>query len=1045
MADGDIGPKIVLEGEKEYKKAISDINKEMRVLTSEMKATSAQFDGNANSIDALTKKGDILKREYDEQVKKVRTLQGALDDVKNKYGENSDQVKDWQIKLNNAQAELSTLDKELKTNDKYLDEAKNSTDGVAKSIDEYGKEIKEASDKTLSFGDVLKANLASQAIVEGVKGLGNAAANAAGKVVDLATGAASYADDMLTISTRTGIATDKLQAYNYMAELTDVSLDDMTKTMARNIRGMGEAQRGTKSYSEAYEKLKINIKDGNGNLRDSEEVYWDVIDALGNMTNETERDALAMQLFGKSAQDLNPLIEIGSKGVAKFTDEAKNMGAILDDEALTSLGKTDDALQRLTQATEIAKREFGSAMAPAMTEAAEKITKKVTDMDDKFAKFAGGALNLTVDGLGWVMDNAGIIAGGIGGIATGMAVFKAGSAIQAGMDLAVKAWQKYKTATEGATIAQYALNVAQNLSPIGIIATAVGALTAGLIIYKATAGDAKDETDLLNDKLQETISASEEFNKKAQETIDGRKKHAEEIENEYGALKILADELFDLAEKENKTNSEKAKMVALVEQLNKGMPDLNLSIDEQNGLLNKQREEVDKLITSNLELAKVEAAKEDLTRIAKEQYEAEKTLAQNQKDRSKALEELNKLEAEYNGLVSDGVARSASATQQEKNRTLQAIELDGKIYKLKETIGELDGQIDDTNETIRQYGVEWDETSSYIGDHSDIDATSKAVDEFGNTVDATSDTIVNANKEAMTSINELTKTYEEAVNNRTKDILGAMGLFDEFALDTEISGKKLMDNLQSQIEGMKDWAENLQELAEKGIDEGLLKELEEMGPQAASEIAALNQLSEPELKKYSDMWKEKSKLARQQAIREMDTLKTETETKIKELTKTVEKDLYTSGQNAAEGFAQGFESKRYRVYKMIDGVLQGVVTQGNKILEINSPSKVFAKMGAFSAEGYEVGFKNKMLNVNSEIADSLLTDMNIDSDTNMAGNIDNNIYNAFAAVASDILIPALQNIGIELTANEKNGGLLNYIKIEANRYKNRTGNDLLLE
>ncbi len=76
----------------------------------------------------------------------------------------------------------------------------------------------------------------------------------------------------------------------------------------------------------AYNRLGVKVRDNDGNLRDSETVYWELIDALGGITNETERDALAMQIFGKSAQELNPLIVQGSAGIAAFTEVSKADG-----------------------------------------------------------------------------------------------------------------------------------------------------------------------------------------------------------------------------------------------------------------------------------------------------------------------------------------------------------------------------------------------------------------------------------------------------------------------------------------------------------------------------------------------------------------------------------------------------------------------------------------------------------------------------------------------------------------------------------------------
>ena len=197
---------------------------------------------------------------------------------------------------------------------------------------------------------MLKANLTGEAIISGVKALGSAVKSIGDAAIDTVKSTAAYADEVLTMSTNTGVATDKLQEYMYMQELTDVSVDTLTSTMAKQIKSMGNAQKGTKDYTDAYSKLKVDAIDPvTGALRDSDTVYWELIDALGEMTNETERDMLSMQIFGKSAQELNSVIKIGSAGVAEFGQEAKDMGAVLDGDVLETLGEADDAFQRVDQ------------------------------------------------------------------------------------------------------------------------------------------------------------------------------------------------------------------------------------------------------------------------------------------------------------------------------------------------------------------------------------------------------------------------------------------------------------------------------------------------------------------------------------------------------------------------------------------------------------------------------------------------------------------------------------------------------------------------
>ncbi len=162
------------------------------------------------------------------------------------------------------------------------------------------------------------------------------------------------------------MSTDSLQAYKYAAELVDVSLDTLTGSMARNVRSMSSARKGTGEVADAYRRLGVSVTDMSGNLRDSETVYWETIDALGKVSNETERDALAMQIFGKSAQELNPLIAQGSAGIAELTEEAKRMGAVMSEDSLNALGKFDDSIQRLKAGSAAAKNMLGTVLLPQL-------------------------------------------------------------------------------------------------------------------------------------------------------------------------------------------------------------------------------------------------------------------------------------------------------------------------------------------------------------------------------------------------------------------------------------------------------------------------------------------------------------------------------------------------------------------------------------------------------------------------------------------------------------------------------------------------------
>ncbi|ABZ85478.1 conserved hypothetical protein [Heliomicrobium modesticaldum Ice1] len=370
MAD-NFGLKIGVEGEKEFKNALRDINQSFKVLGSEMNLVASQFDKNDKSIQAVTARNEVLNKEIDAQRKKISTLQAALKNAAESFGENDRRTQGWQIQLNNAKAELNGMERELEQNNKALGKAGDGFNDVEKRAGRFGDELKaagkdadEAGSKFERLGGILKG--VGAAMGGAFVAVGTAAVGAAKALGDMTVGASQYADDILTMSTVTGMSTESLQAYKYAAELVDVSLDTLTGSMAKNVKSMSAARDGTGTVADAYKMLGVSVTDANGQLRDSQTVYWEAIDALGKVSNETERDALAMQLFGKSARDLNPLIAQGSAGIAELTEEAKRMGAVMSEDSLNALGAFDDSMQRLKSGGEAAKNALGMVLLPQL-------------------------------------------------------------------------------------------------------------------------------------------------------------------------------------------------------------------------------------------------------------------------------------------------------------------------------------------------------------------------------------------------------------------------------------------------------------------------------------------------------------------------------------------------------------------------------------------------------------------------------------------------------------------------------------------------------
>lgn len=186
------------------------------------------------------------------------------------------------------------------------------------------------------------------------------------KLIDLTTQAAAHADELLTLSQITGIDTQSIQELQYASELIDVSFETIKGSITKLTNNMQTAQSGTGAMADSFKALGISVTDADGNIRNANDVFYEAIDALGEIENATERDAIAMDIFGKSAQELNPLIIQGTETLKEYAEEAEEVGAVLSGEQLAALGAVDDAYQRLQQTQEAIKNQMAAEMAPTV-------------------------------------------------------------------------------------------------------------------------------------------------------------------------------------------------------------------------------------------------------------------------------------------------------------------------------------------------------------------------------------------------------------------------------------------------------------------------------------------------------------------------------------------------------------------------------------------------------------------------------------------------------------------------------------------------------
>lgn len=339
--------KLTLDGEKEFKSALSSINTQTKALNAEMKAVTSSFDKNTSAQEKNEKTTELLSRTQRSYQKQIDLLKERIEKATEAYGENSDYVNKLKAQLYNAQAQMNNTAKAVK--------------GIAEETDK-------ASDSTLTFGDVLGANLLSGVLQKGLETIASKFMDMAKAVIEFGLNVVSLADDLNTLARQTGLSTDTLQEFQYASAFIDVEVSTMTGSLTKLTKNMYSASTGSKSASDAFSKLGVNIYNADGSLRDSYDVFLDTIDALGQINDEATRDGLAMSIFGKSAQQLNPLILAGSGALKEYARQAREAGYVLDSETLGAMNAVNDEVDAMKLQFEALKNQLGTAVAPVIHE-----------------------------------------------------------------------------------------------------------------------------------------------------------------------------------------------------------------------------------------------------------------------------------------------------------------------------------------------------------------------------------------------------------------------------------------------------------------------------------------------------------------------------------------------------------------------------------------------------------------------------------------------------------------------------------------------------
>ncbi|MCM1264057.1 MAG: phage tail tape measure protein, partial [Butyrivibrio sp.] len=1019
------------------------------------------------------------------QAENVEELKNKLSLAQQDYDKAAQKAAYYQTSVNYTSVELKGMQTELSQTEKYLKEAEQSTDGCATSINEYGEATEDAADKTSVLGDVLKANLLSDAIKAGIKALAESIKEIADSAID--TGS-SYEAAMSKVAGTMGMtveeinngseaytmladaakesgkstifsATESAEALNYLAlagfdaekqvatlpkvldvaaaggldlayaadlvtdsmsalnletDQLDTHIDEMARTAQKSntsIAQLGEATlecAGTVSLTgqsietmnaelgilanngikgaeggthlrnillalsaptdkaaASIKELGIQTSDSQGNMRDLNDIMVDLNAAMEGMSSE-EKTQLINKIFNKTdiaavnallkgtgnefdylyheiqnssgaAKEMADTLNNNLKGKVTILESAlEGLGIstyeIFDDEMKNSVQSATDAVGRLQNAMD--SGDLGVSM--------RKFSKSLGEAVEWAVDFGEDALPKVIDGLAWLIDNLDFIASCLAGVAA--------------------AWGTYKIVTEGLVVVQNLINAAMSANPAVALALAVIGLTTAVEAYWSVNKDNLAITDETTESTNRLTEATKKLNESYAGATEERTASRKSMETEAAVCKNLVQELIGLQSKTALTTQEEMRQKAIIDQLNQAVPELNLAIDEQTGLLNMSTDELYKNVDAMMALGRAEAAREDLERIIKDQYEAEKMLLELKEQEEEQTKRVEEAQEAYNKKIEEATA-GYERYGQSRFAESQALE------EAQAAQEELAKQIEATQAAYNGFTKEYEDTQAYIDNIEAAYGASEAIEELGdaatdsdNDISALSDTV----EQAMT---EMQESVSESISQQ-------MDLFSEWDGAIEISGEKMVANMQSQVTGLQEWADNIETLADRGINQGLLQVLADMGPTGAAYVASFVDMTDEELEKANELYVESLSLPDETAEQIAESYKkagekaaekaaegaTDSETNLEsamelsdEAAERVAESYKGVGEKAVEGMITGIDETGTNIEDAGTNMGDALLDATNNALEINSPSKKYKKIGEFVVAGIVQG------------------------------------------------------------------------------------------
>ena len=409
MANNIKGITIEIGGKTtELDRALKSTEQKTQSLSKELKQINSQLKFDPHNAVLLQQKFDVLSERVSETRTRLQALKEAQAQVEQQFknGEiGEEEYRAFQREVALAESQLKTFEQQAEDAKKDLDNLGNETDQTGDEFKELGRDAEQSSKQVGDGFNKTAINMAS--VMNIVSQIGNViqsaiqgAINLGKKIAGIINDYYDAVDEINTNSKKYGISTDTYQQWKYASEIIDVSAETMGAALGKLTKQVGKSP-------EKFEELGISIRTASGEYRDSEDIFYDAVDALGRIDDETEADILANDLFGKSFQELKPLIDAGTGSLKELGQQAKDRGAIMTPEELETMQRAKDALDGVRAQLAVALAPVIMALSPYIEQIATWIAEKLASpkVQELLSK-VGEAMGTILEGIAKLIQDA---------------------------------------------------------------------------------------------------------------------------------------------------------------------------------------------------------------------------------------------------------------------------------------------------------------------------------------------------------------------------------------------------------------------------------------------------------------------------------------------------------------------------------------------------------------------------------------------------------------------------------------------------------------